>query len=262
MTILPEILYKYRDWNILEHRRILTEREIYFASPEELDKRYECKLPRDYDSISDEELRKFCFWEAAKTSKNNIAILMEMQRLYKSNLFHNLENRNKTEQKFNKWMNQRLSIFCSSESCENLTLWNEFSNYDKGFCIGLKSDFFLNHKIYGSSNNIDYYDESSPPKVPAISFSQNDAVSKMLKLIYSLPSKYEKEKEFRISKTDLSNRKVQYPKNALKKVILGRFISIEHKKEITELVKCNFPEAKIFQAVYDTQWEYFVFNEI
>lgn len=32
-TKLPTILYKYRDWNNLNHRRIITNKELYLAKP-------------------------------------------------------------------------------------------------------------------------------------------------------------------------------------------------------------------------------------
>lgn len=44
MTGLPEVVYKYRDWNNNFHKKIITNREVFFAAPTSFEDPLDCKL--------------------------------------------------------------------------------------------------------------------------------------------------------------------------------------------------------------------------
>jgi hypothetical protein len=53
---LPAKIYKYRKWTDPLHKRILTHREVYFASPESFVDKNDCKIPIRYDLLNLKEV--------------------------------------------------------------------------------------------------------------------------------------------------------------------------------------------------------------
>ena len=43
---LPSIVYKYRSWSDEYHKRFLTEREVFMASPKTFEDELDCHSPR------------------------------------------------------------------------------------------------------------------------------------------------------------------------------------------------------------------------
>ena len=44
----PALIYKYRDWENDYHKRIITERELYFAHPHTLNDPYDARPPYNF----------------------------------------------------------------------------------------------------------------------------------------------------------------------------------------------------------------------
>lgn len=61
---LPQRVYKYRKSFNMDHKRILKNNEIYFASPLNLDELHECNIPVDYDYITDEFIFEYAYKSA------------------------------------------------------------------------------------------------------------------------------------------------------------------------------------------------------
>ena len=47
----PQIIYKYRDWQIGYHRNILTHNQIFLASPKDFNDPFDCRIPEDFLSL-------------------------------------------------------------------------------------------------------------------------------------------------------------------------------------------------------------------
>ena len=45
----PNILYKYRDWDDENHKRLLVDNEVYFATPKQFNDPFDCAIPFRYD---------------------------------------------------------------------------------------------------------------------------------------------------------------------------------------------------------------------
>lgn len=67
----PKILYKYRDWNNVFHKKILTENRVYFSSPSKFEDQYDCHLTEIFPQKC--ELYD-CFLEIANSNYPNILI--------------------------------------------------------------------------------------------------------------------------------------------------------------------------------------------
>ena len=59
MLLLPEIIYKYRDWTNSYNKQI-THREIYLASPKDLNDPFDCRVTPNFDLLdNDEKINEF-----------------------------------------------------------------------------------------------------------------------------------------------------------------------------------------------------------
>lgn len=247
---MPKVLYKYRTWSKEEHKRLLTHHEIYYASPDELDELTECNLDRDYNSITEEMIWEFSRQEAQREVENGRIeihkLLNRTKELFETNKFYELDHRKHTEKEYRIHLNNVLSIFCASEISINERLWNAFAGFKSGYCVGLDfTEIYLNDAVFGTCGKVNYYDEKEPPKIPPISLSSDERVLNMMKLIYSLPDKFEREDEFRFSKMHIQNRRVSLKPEWIREVILGSEMDSTSEAEVIELVKANYPGAKL-----------------
>ena len=60
---IPTILYKYRDWGNPYNKKLLTDNEVYFASPREFNDPLDCAIPFRYDEkdLTEENIFKKCY---------------------------------------------------------------------------------------------------------------------------------------------------------------------------------------------------------
>lgn len=258
----PKIVYKHRHWDNPSHKRIITHNEIYFAPPSSF-KTEECRFFNDYESVSEEDLYKYCVQIALKSSVDPKRIREIAQSLYSSNKFHDFLHREKMEAKTDNLLDESLSIFSVSHRKDNVRLWEAFSRNHMGFCVGINTEYIINNsEIFGSCGWVDYYKSSSPPKINPLSFHSDEATSKMMTVIYNLPDKFRQEEEFRFAKMYIKERKVKLPNEAISEIVLGSRISAEDKSEILGIVKEKRLNSKLYQAEYDEVLEYVVFKEI
>jgi hypothetical protein len=245
---LPNILYKYRDWRNLEHKRILTKKEIFFSSPSGLGDHYEC-LPIKYE-LNNQSAYDF-YYNTAHVKINGCfspecrhGIATQMIKEYDSNKYKFEEEANK---KLRETLDSQLSIFCASDTYENTRLWNDFGAEDYGFCIGFNmKKLFLKNELFGCGGKVRYREEKIIVK-NRIPTNECERVEDMIEMIYSLPKIHEKEEEYRLSKFNIVDRKIEISSEAIEEVILGRHMSNNDKDEIISILKTDFPNIKIIE---------------
>ena len=137
---IPTILYKYRNWDIDFHKKIL-DGEIYFSSFDQLNDPFEGSIPFRYkkEQLTEQNIyKKFTY--LIKSKRPNITskeIELEWQEQLKIRKWDDLENRARLEAEFKTKLNQRTGIFSVCEKKDNYLLWSYYSNAHKGFCVGL-----------------------------------------------------------------------------------------------------------------------------
>lgn len=261
---LPERVYKYRNWTNEEHKRLLTENEIYFSAPLNIDEQHECNLETDYDSVTSQMIFDYAYMRAPE-----FGIIDEANRnLFAKNTvnftpFYDAAHRVSMEERFRQDLNNQLSIFCVSEQKDNLNLWDSFSGGQTGFCVGINTrKMFDNKEILGGASKVDYYPIKNMPKRKAFCFSELERIQDMLNVIFSLPDFFAKEDEYRIFKLNIKNRQAKISQESIEEIILGQFIKEEHKQEIIQIAKIRFPLAEILQSTIDYNSNVFVFTKL
>jgi len=246
-------LYKFRDWNDSLHRRILTEREIYFASPNQFNDPFDCFLIPRYDLLSEnEKLDKYK--ELIKSDRpqlNSIEVLREAKKWHRLKL---LDGKNFLERAENllRTNNERYGIFSVTKTKDPILLWSHYANSHKGFCVAFNT-VLLTENIRNSffyikiiSHDVDVvYSNNYPLLIPRKEITPKEYIEKPLS---TKASYWSYEEEMRFILFDITRTPLKLEQEVYDSIILGCNISDADKNEIIETSTSRFQSIKIFQA--------------
>lgn len=246
----PPVLYKYRSWDNPLHKRILTELELFFPSPQRFNDPYDCGLPYrpdpgDTDIIKIkgklEELAPKKFTHLAHDPK---ALQEELAR----QLFYiqqDPEGYFRDNYGFNK---EDLSVMYGVLSLTphpgNFLMWSHYADSHRGFAIGFDTQKLVTQN-FGTFKRVDYEDE-----IPTIS-ALDMAMPLMYKLIYTKAKFWNYEDEYRITKINGADSKSYFDPILLRTIHFGVNMPYKSKMEIIEIVRQKFPGVHIFEMTID-----------
>ncbi len=246
--IIPKSLFKYRDYQSEEHRRIITHQEIYFAKPSEFLASYDCVYQIDRDFIMNENNRREYYSKTYNIENLNHPIINNLiaNNPITDDLIDQIECDNR------KLLDKITGVFSGSLTNRNPHLWKEFGGNNKGFCVELNLlDTFP--VDFGSKGYVEYVREEELPKSKVLNHDNIPEYSSyVFDLIFKLPLKYSDEREYRIEKLFFndSERSMKLKKEQIKSITLGYKISKTKQVEIIELIKKHLPEVKIKKLKY------------
>lgn len=242
---LPPILYKYRDWSKSHHKSVLTERELYLASPAEFEDEFDCKVPIRYDLLTDDDIFKHYVNSSITLHKHySLAQHLEYAKKWQAKgLMRNERHLRYVDSLFFKEFNEIFGVLSLTALPDNVAMWDYYSNNQKGFCVGFNTIPLLESRIFGSGAEVKYDNE-----LPII-LETDDFEKKHFLQIFSKLKKWEFENEYRLTKFNVQDRTPIIPVEIFAEVILGPKISDNDKAEIKEIVSINFPKVELKQAV-------------
>ena len=68
---IPKTIYKYRNWGNKYHRRLITNMELYFPAPQELNDPFDCQRNFDWEELMDPEKQRKYLEVAEKRLETN-----------------------------------------------------------------------------------------------------------------------------------------------------------------------------------------------
>ncbi|HRI59001.1 MAG TPA: DUF2971 domain-containing protein [Saprospiraceae bacterium] len=139
------LLYKYRVWNqgaylpIAEQfqRKILTERQIFLASPSSFNDPYDIAIPRHFKK--EEMTRDNLFKKLYNTFQGNISddekIKLCNERI-DSGVFENGQYVVESHPLIKDAYAKKTGVFCLSSKNDDILMWAHYADLHKGFCLG------------------------------------------------------------------------------------------------------------------------------
>lgn len=248
-----QLLYKFRDWGNTNHQKILSESQIYFATPLEFNDPFDCKIIPRYDLLNDNQkkmkLEEFLRLDNPNWSNNKIKV--KAQRILKEKKY-DVEYLSREGEPSIRGVLSSIGIFSLAGNKTNILLWSHYANSHKGFCVGFNKELLLNNikeewmkiKIPPIFNRITYQKEY-PKIIPTPQINIKDFVEKPL---FTKSIVWNYEEEFRVILLKSSSATFIINQNVVEEITLGSEIELDHREEIIALVKNNFAKAKIFQA--------------
>jgi len=232
------MLYKYRSFN--NHGlQILTNSEIYFSSPEELNDPLECqfkRLPVEKEikrRLTEEELLLFNKLSEKLYSERDTGNLVP--------IFQAIEN-----------ISKQAGIFSLCQTNEDPLMWSHYADGHRGFCIGFNSSYFEDlianswqeFSIVGGSG-VDY---SAHPKYLDVIIEyiknchkkRNQALDDLIKqalisVINTKSDKWRYELEYRMVR--FSNGLLKIAPEAIKEIIIGQKMSASDKTMLFSILE-------------------------
>lgn len=247
----PSTIYKYRSWNNPFHKKIITDKEVWFAHPFSLNDPYDVRPPYKF--------------HIGKTNWNSAAIqLMEAGRelhpdLTEEQLREEVSNKIDQIQKdpvsyfnenrrifiFDERFYNQIGVFSCCESCENGPMWAHYGSDHAGFSIGFKTVELAK----GMKSILRYVDYNDNP-IDYFPFKADDDMALMEKEIFQKSSKWSYEQEIRFLKFGIGTKNTRannYPTNAVKEVVLGVNSSLETQNEVIKSVEQNLGSISVFK---------------
>ena len=225
---LPSILYKYRDFNIENHRLILNG-EIFISGYSNLNDPFEGNLPFNQSSI-----------------KNHDKLCKELYCLYLRSINDKFDTEINNETNYidfiKNYISKNLGVFCLSTKNDNILMWTHYANNQKGFVIGFDTNILI-EKLGTTFDFVKYVNRIN-----------NDEVSKM-KTITEIPfikfKQWSYETEFRFVYEDKNKVNKPFSKSlikSIKQIIFGLNMSEIDKNFIKHYCINNLPNIELYQV--------------
>lgn len=245
---LPEVVYKYRDWENEYHKKVVTEREVYMAEPNSFEDPLDCKLPIKYSGLSRKEIREVCLYNSKLYYPERTR---KQHREYAENWrtespFGNINQMEQFQEQMLKKYNSQIGILSLTANVKNSKMWEKYSSNHKGFAVGFNPVIMF--KYLGGGGPVKYYD-TLPIVRPA---PIHDYDKQRGFQIFSKLSKWSFEEEYRthiFREYELTNesRTIKIPPEAFTEIVIGVDMP---KDKIEDLLNSIPPELKHIAIKY------------
>lgn len=251
MENMPPKLYKYRDCDNDNHRRILTHNEIYFTSAKKFNDPFDGTVPIRFEIGSIEQITQ----KAKKLAKDNFPLLNREQRREEVRKAvkrltdpQDIERRKSIQRKH---VYNDYGIFSVSEDPINILMWSHYSCYHTGFCVGFDMSCFermINREDFYSKDLIDLRKIEYRNKYPVINPYIDDSHDINAKMMIYKSAYWSYENEYRLILMGNTNSSINIDPNVICEVILGCKISHENEEQIIEELMKRENHPRLFKA--------------
>jgi len=243
---LPPIIYKYRSWSNKYHKRFLNNREVFLASPKTFEDELDCHNPIRFDLLTKQQINYYFIWYS---KKNNSGFTRQQHRKFardwskKSDINHPKIVKEFMSKSITEYYDHE-GILSLTENWNNDKMWKKYGDDGKGICIGYDTKVLF--KVLGGGGPVEYCD-----KLPIIMPEPfMEFMEAHRNRIYFKLKKWGFEEEYRTKifweePASISDRRIQLPVEAFKKVILGDNISESDKVEVISIIKEKIGELQI-----------------
>lgn len=239
----PKTLYKYRSWSNNYHRKILTDNELYLASPSDFNDPFDCRIPNNYGLLDNDE-KIIEYVEGVIRRQYNAIVTRgynpedEKNRMI-NDLKSNLEGVQSRDNAFVFSMQDKhFGVLSLSARYDSILMWSHYGDFHKGFCLGFNEEKLRLSGLFGKGGMVSYTEE-----FPEIDPRDTRKMEKSFIQTHNKAKDWFYEEEYRLTKLffpdEPSNkdRIVVFPDDFIEEVILGIKINNHHKEQIIELAR-------------------------
>jgi len=248
MNDLPQIIYKYRSWKDDNHKKIISEQEVFMAKPTSFEDLLDCKLQKRYDLLTNKDIYNK-YLEDSK--RENSTLSRQQHRKYAMECFKKSAMRNKKyvkevqNEQFLEF-DKRFGVLSLTANPQRTEMWEKYSDKHQGFCVGFDPKKMFNY--LGGGGKVLYYD-----KLPDIS-PFDDFDEERTKQVFSKEEKWSFEEEYRTHKfypneTTDEDRKIKLPIECFKEIIFGAYMPQDYKQQIISICKKKNLPVEFFSVV-------------
>ncbi len=243
---IPKTVYKYRNWENPNHRKILEELSIWVPDSYDFNDPFDCNIPVAFDLIStDDVLAEKFIRRLIEANKHRIPgdIESEIKKRLDENKHKNPYFVAKYKEDLLQANKEVSGVFSVTPINNNILMWSHYANSHKGLCIGFDSVKLFEY--LGGGGKINYTKD-----YPIISPIETRETQYLLQVLTkSIHWSYEA--EYRLTTFQKTNININIPPEVIVEVIFGARMPIGDKIKIKNLLKNNLPDVKCFSAIPD-----------
>lgn len=247
----PETLYKYRSWSNEYHRKIISENQLYLASPKDFNDPIDCRIGNNYSLLdSDEKITEYA--EIITTRHWDKVVQMGLDpNKEKERIINELKTDLNSVQKGDdentfKMQDKHFGVLSMSARFDSILMWSHYADFHKGFCVGFDETKMRESNLFGKGGPVTYDNE-----FPKIDPRNNRTPEKSFLQTHYKAKDWNYEEEYRLTKLFFpgeptqDDRIVTVPNDFITEVIIGLKTPNEHKDEIMEV--CNRKQIPVYQ---------------
>jgi len=242
---ISSILYKYRDWDKECHKRIITERELYFASPAEFNDPFDSALPLVYrkeDQTQENMFQKMytlAKWKYPKKTDTEIHELCFSEQ--QKRLWEDPHHQERSHELLREQNRRNVGIVSLSAVNNNYLMWSHYAQSHRGFCVGFDSVVLEN----ATSEKIEpaIYQDS----FPEYSLLNEEVDSFIRKSVMVKWTVWKEECEFRLCEVGTTKKTVQLPSEAYREIIFGCMMDAKVKLHLVDFIRNNLFSTKVYE---------------
>tara|TARA_R110002111_G_scaffold238940_2_gene300642 strand:+ start:148 stop:963 length:816 start_codon:yes stop_codon:yes gene_type:complete len=254
----PKIIYKYRSWDNKYHQKILTENQLYLASPKDFNDPFDCRIPNDYRVLSSD--KKILEYVDGLIGKHMVKLLSkgvdidkERVRMFEE-IKSNAENvQSRDNDYIFKMQDKHFGVLSLSARWDSILMWSHYGDFHRGFCIGLSEEKLRKSGRFGKGGMVGYKSE-----FPSIDPRNSQNVEDSFVKTHNKAEDWSYEEEYRLTRTFFpdvptnEDRTINFEDGFIEEIILGIKISQENKEEIIKIVsKKNVKVYQCYQVPYE-----------
>lgn len=244
---MPEVLYKYRDYADLNHKKLLFNQELYFASANQLNDPFDGGITFRYkkEQLTAENIfrKTYLLLKDANPSWDETQLHSAAYELQRQDELLTGTEDEKFQHQVKSDLNRTFGIVSLSKIPNDLLMWAHYSKSHSGFCIGLEIRYVF--KNFGPKLNLAemIYRED----MPEIDLFEHP-VTFYAKLLGTKSFHWQYEKEVRLIRRGFVRRSLNITHAAVKEIYLGATMAVKEKLILIQKLKTVYPEIKIFDC--------------
>lgn len=244
---MPEVLYKYRDFNNDFHKRLLFNQELYFSSAAQFNDPFDASLPFKYDEseLTEENIFKK-YYSIIRRNNPNLKESEWHELAYaeqRKGLIKDGRQQERFEENITKRIHETIGIVSLSSTPDDILMWSHYANSHSGFCIGLDPKFiFMNFGPHLTLQQMIYNHE-----IPRIGLF-DEPETYFYKILCTKSDHWAYEKEYRFTNRNFVNKSLDITRKAIKEVYLGAKMDQKLKLALIPKIMEILPEIKILDC--------------
>lgn len=241
---VPEVLYKYRDWGDIYHKRLLLEGELYFASLDQFNDPFDGTIPHRYDPTELTEDKIFMkYLQMAKREHpdwDETRIHEECFEYQRRGYFHDEGYLEKFEESALEDLKKQFGIVCLCRQPDNFLLWSHYAKSHTGICIG-----FDKYRLFEDARcqfaHMVYQEE-----FPLLGLFDN-VFEHFKKLIGTKSPIWEYEEEYRLTKAEAARTIVHLRPETIVEVVVGCQMDFKEREKVVNFIRVNLPHVRGYE---------------
>jgi hypothetical protein len=240
-NIIPEVLYKYRDWTNTNHKKLISKQELYFPKPSEFNDPFDGNIPIRWDLLTYEECleKNLEILNIAHKDKDQKLLRQYAKKVTDGKTMWHPDNLAKERpEQLEKW-NSIIGLLSLTSKPNNILMWSHYSNNHTGFVVGFDTNSLMSDYDFDYIEPIVY--QTQYPTIHGL----DDITEQFHKKFFCKSALWEYENEWRISKNHIEKRVVKLYKHTINQIIIGCCVDKKQTKSIVDLCKktygSNFP---------------------